>query len=412
MSLPPLSAASSPEQPTPSVMTPTQVVLLLSVLLGIQPITTDLYLASLPAIGRELGASMAQLQLTPTALLLSFGLSQLVWGPISDRVGRRPVILWGLALYSTAAWLSVMSTHIQGLIVCRALQGMAMGAVVMAARAIVRDLYNPQDGARAMSKGLSGLGFFALASPVLGGWLASMGGWSWALSALGSFGVLAWVHVWLQLKETLPPERRIRSGPWVSPRQWLGIVGHRGFQAFALQSSCAYGVLFTYLATSPFVFIQKLGLTGLGYGSLLACSSLSYLSGTFFCRWLLRRLPVHRVAAWGGAITFCGAWLVVLSAMVLTPTWWSLAIPIMLMIFAHGIHQPIGQSASIAPFPHEAGTASALNGFAMMLAAFVMGQWLGHRFDGSIEPLVHGLAFWGSALALTCWTGVQRHGRF
>jgi DHA1 family bicyclomycin/chloramphenicol resistance-like MFS transporter len=392
-------------------MTPSQVVILLSILLGIQPITTDLYLASLPAIGRELGASMAQLQLTLTALLLSFGLSQLVWGPISDRVGRRPVVLWGLGLYSLAGAMSVMSIHIHMLIVCRALQGMAMGAVVMAARAIVRDLYPPQEGAKVMSKGLSGLGVFALASPVLGGWLASVGGWTWALAALACFGLLAWLHAWLNLQETLPLERRITSGPWVSPRQWLGIVSHRGFQAFALQSSCAYGVLFTYLATSPFVFIQKMGLTGLGYGSLLACSSLSYLSGTFFCRWLLRRQALHRAAAWAGLISFTGAWLGVAGAALLTPTWWSLAVPIMIMIFAHGIHQPIGQSASIAPFPREAGTASALNGFAMMVAAFVMGQWLGMRFDGSIDLLVNGLAFWGSALAIVCWTGVQRHGR-
>jgi DHA1 family bicyclomycin/chloramphenicol resistance-like MFS transporter len=135
------------------------------------------------------------------------------------------------------------------------------------------------------------------------------------------------------------------------------------------------------------------------------------LSGTFFCRWLLRRQALHRAAAWAGLISFTGAWLGVAGAALLTPTWWSLAVPIMIMIFAHGIHQPIGQSASIAPFPREAGTASALNGFAMMVAAFVMGQWLGMRFDGSIDLLVNGLAFWGSALAIVCWTGVQRHGR-
>ncbi len=394
-----------------AAMSPDRVVLLLSFMLGIQPITTDLYLASLPAIGRELGANMAQLQLTLTALLLSFGLSQLIWGPISDRVGRRPVVLWGLALYSFAAWMSVMSAQIEALILWRAFQGIAMGAVVMSARAIVRDLYDPQEGAKAMSKGLSGLGVFALLSPILGGWLTSAGGWPWALAALGSFGVLALSLSFFLLKETLISERRITGGQLISLTQWSRIVRNRSFQAFALQSSCAYGVLFTYLATSPFVFIQKFGLSGVSYGALLACSSLSYLSGTFFCRWMLKRHALHRVAALGGILTATGAWLTVAVAAWGHAVWWHLAAPIMIMIFAHGIHQPIGQSASVGPFPREAGTASALNGFAMMLSAFLMGQWLGMRFDGSIEPLVNGLAFWGSALALTCWTWVQRHGR-
>ena len=394
-----------------TAMPPSHVVALLSVMLGIQPVTTDLYLASLPAIGRELGANMAQLQLTLTALLLSFGLSQLVWGPISDRLGRRPVVLWGLAIYSGAAWMSTLASHIHSLILWRSLQGVAMGAVVMAARAIVRDLYDPHEGAKAMSKGLSGLGLFALASPIVGGWLASIGGWSWALSALGCFGVLALVFTFSRLQETLPPDRRRSGGALISLNQWGRILRHRGFQAFALQSSCAYGVLFTFLATSPFVFIQQFGLSRLAYGALLASSSLSYLSGTFFCRWLLRRFALHRVAALGGVITATGAALIVGVSAFGEPVWWHLALPILVMIFAHGIHQPIGQSASVGPFPQEAGTASALNGFAMMLVAFVMGQWLGVRFDGHIEALVQGLAFWGSALALTCWTWVQRHGR-
>jgi DHA1 family bicyclomycin/chloramphenicol resistance-like MFS transporter len=127
------------------------VVLFLSLLLGLQPVATDLYLPTLPALTLDLGASMSQAQLTLTAMLLAFGFSQLVWGPVSDRLGRRPVLILGMGLFALAALGSVWAQTMDGLIVWRVLQGVAMGAAVMGARAIVRDLYGPVDAARAMS---------------------------------------------------------------------------------------------------------------------------------------------------------------------------------------------------------------------------------------------------------------------
>jgi MFS transporter, DHA1 family, multidrug resistance protein len=119
------------------------IVLILSMLLGIQPITTDLYLPALPALTEGFGASMSQAQLTLSALLLAFGTSQLIWGPLSDRFGRRPILLWGLAAYTLASVGSTLAPSMALLIVWRVMQGAAMGAVVMCARAIVRDLYLP-----------------------------------------------------------------------------------------------------------------------------------------------------------------------------------------------------------------------------------------------------------------------------
>ena len=148
------------------------VVLLLAMLLGIQPVTTDLYLPALPALTASFSAPVAQAQQTLSALLLAFGVSQLVWGPLSDRFGRRPILLMGLAAYLVAAIGSTLAPSMAQLIVWRALQGAAMGAVVMCARALVRDLYQPQDGARIMSKGLSGLGALACISAPVGGLLA------------------------------------------------------------------------------------------------------------------------------------------------------------------------------------------------------------------------------------------------
>ena len=141
-----------PHQDTRTAMPPTTVVLFLALLLGLQPVTTDLYLPALPRLTQELGAAMSQAQLTLTALLLAFGVSQLIWGPLSDRFGRRPILLLGMAAYVVASIGSALSPTIEALVVWRTLQGAAMGAAVMCARAIVRDLYQPEQGASVMSK--------------------------------------------------------------------------------------------------------------------------------------------------------------------------------------------------------------------------------------------------------------------
>ena len=144
-------------------------IVVLALLLSIQPVTTDLYLPALPALTRSLNAPVAAGQLTLSALLLAFGCSQLAWGPLSDRFGRRPVLLTGLAMYTLAAVGAALAPSMAVLIAWRTAQGVAMGAVVMCARAIVRDLYTPLAGARAMSKALTGLGLVACLCAPLGG---------------------------------------------------------------------------------------------------------------------------------------------------------------------------------------------------------------------------------------------------
>ena len=213
-------------------MPPGLTVLLLSALLGLQPITTDLYLPALPALTEGFGAPMAQAQLTLTALLLAFGLSQLIWGPLSDRFGRRPVLLLGLAAYVLASIASTLSPSITLLIVWRTVQGAAMGASVMCARAIVRDLYTPVQGARVMSKGLSGLGVIACLSAPLGGLLSDLLSWRFALLALAVFGALCLALVALRFTETVPQKNPRALQPQTLVHTWLGIVRNPTFLAF------------------------------------------------------------------------------------------------------------------------------------------------------------------------------------
>ena len=386
------------------------VVVILAMLLGLQPITTDLYLPALPAMTSSFSASMSQAQLTLSAMLLAFGVSQMIWGPLSDRFGRRPILLCGLAAYMLAAIGSVMAPGMLQLILWRTLQGAAMGAVVMGARAMVRDLYQPQDGARIMSKGLSGLGALACISAPAGGLLAEFYGWRATLMAVAVFGAATLVLVALRFKETLPNKNLQALQPVRLLTTWREILSNPTFLAFSALSIASYGGLFTFLASSSFVFITVLGLSKAQFGMVMFSTSLSYVLGTFVCRRLLLRFNVQQTVAIAAVVSLCAgtvmgalAWLGVLGV-------WAVMGPLALFMVGHGIHQPCGQSGAVGPFPQAAGAASALNGFLTMVVVFGIGSWQGKHMDGTVLPLTNGMWFWSIMIAISAWTLVRKYG--
>ena len=386
------------------------VVVILATLLGIQPVTTDLYLPALPALTGSFSAPMSHAQLTLSALLLAFGVSQLVWGPLSDRFGRRPILLCGLAAYLIAAIGSALAPSMLQLIVWRTLQGAAMGAVVMCARALVRDLYQPQDGARIMSKGLSGLGALACISAPVGGLLAQYYGWRAALLAVALFGAAALALVVLRFKETLIAKNPQALEPATLLTTWRSILSNPAFLAFSALSAASYGGLFTFLASSSFVFITLLGLSKTQFGMVMFFTSISYVAGTFICRRLLLRFSVQQTIAIAAFISLSGGTLMGALAWAGVVNVWAVLLPLGLFMIGHGIHQPCGQSGAIGPFPKSAGAASAMNGFFMMVVAFGIGSWLGVRMDGTVLPLTNGVWFWSVLIALSAWVLVRKYG--
>lgn len=391
-------------------MSSTLIIVLLSLLLGIQPMVTDLYLPALPAIKAEFGAALSQVQLTLSALLLAFGTSQLFWGPLSDRFGRRPILLWGITTFTLAGVGCVLSSTMQELIVWRALQGAAMGAVVMCARAIVRDLYTPETGAGVMSKALTGLGLLACGSAPLGGLLTDLFSWHAAMILIVGYGSVALGLVAWKFKETVPRKNPLALQARVLATTWWQILKHPTFVAFSCVSIGTYGGLFTFLASSSFVFIDLLGLARWHYSFLLFSMSFTYILGTFACRRLLVRFGVQKTVAIAGCFTLVGGGLMALNAWLGWQSVLSLMGPFYLYILAHGIHQPCSQSGAVGPFPKAAGAASALGGFLMMVAAFATGLWLGAAKDDSALPMAQSIAFWSVITAFSAWVLVQRRG--
>lgn len=380
----------------------------LALLLGLQPVTTDVYLPALPMLTREFGAGMGPAQLTLSALILAFGLAQMVWGPLADRYGRRPVLLLGLTLYTLASIGCVLAGSMDTLLIWRTVQGAAMAAAVVCARAVVRDLYEPVQGAQVMALALSGLGVIALAGPLLGGVAAPAWGWRGAFVAVAAVGALTLLFVTLRLPETLVAPNRLATRLAPLAAAWWAIGRHPVFLAWALLVACTYGGLFTILASSSFIYIEVLGLSPPAYGVAMAIGSLVYVAGTFVCRRWIRRFGLHGVVARGALFTLAGGALGAGLALAGVQQVWAVLLPQCLFLFGHGLHQPCGQAAVVGPFPRTAGTASALAGLLLALVAFGVGRWLGVALDGSVRPLMFGLAFWSAATCLVAWTLVQR----
>lgn len=377
-------------------------IVLLALLLGSQPVATDLYLPALPAIATELGNPA----LTLTGLMLAFGFAQLILGPLSDRFGRRPVLLAGCAAYALTSFAGAWVTTLWALVVCRSLQGAAMAALIVCARASVRDLYTPAEGTRVLSRGLTGLGLIALASPLAGAVTVAIWSWHASFVAIGLFALIALIWVWRFYDETLPP-----PGAATAPAGNATMIVLRGprFRAWTAMLVATYGTLFCFLLASGFVYIKVFGFSPLICGAVLAGNSVSYIAGTYWCRHMLAHSSPDRAVRRSAGFAVGGAALTLLVALIDgAPVLWAMIVGQYLITFAHGVNQPCGQAGAVGDFPEHAGRAAALSGFAMMIAAFIVGQVMAPFLGTSAWPLVIANAIGSVAIAIAAWVFVAR----
>jgi DHA1 family bicyclomycin/chloramphenicol resistance-like MFS transporter len=368
-------------------MTPTTLLWLVTGCLMLQPLSTDLYLASLPNLASDFATTPAAVQQTLSLFVFGFGTAQLVSGPLSDRYGRRPVLIGGLFLYLLAGFACALAPSLDMLVAARFAQAIGCCTAVVVARAIVRDAYSPVDGAHVMAKASSLLALAPILGPILGGYLQVSFGWRAAFVALALAGVAVWIAALRRLKESNgePNLKAMQLGNLVAT--YRDVVRTPAFWAYALPGSISYASIFVFISGTPFVLIKVLGVPTQYYGYLFAIGVLGYLGGTLICRRLLGRIGMARVLALGSTVGMLGG-LGFLLLVLAGVSHWTLVVGAQFVVMtAHGINFPCTQSGSMAPFPEKAGAAAGLFGCLVMYAALAAGTWVGGSHDGTLLPL-------------------------
>jgi DHA1 family bicyclomycin/chloramphenicol resistance-like MFS transporter len=375
---------------------------LLMLLLGMQPVATDLYLPSLPAIAASLGGPAAQVKWTLTIYILAFGMTQLLAGGLADRYGRRRTLLWSLGAYAVSGLAGAFAPDLTQLLVCRALQGAATALSVICARAAIRDSYSAASGMAVMARAMSGMSIIALSSPLVGALTTQYAGWHAAIALTGLFGLGVWMFVWLTFSETYV--RPVSSTPLGA----MACLQDAQFVCCSLLAGMSFSGAMCFLLLSPFIFIVEFGMHPLWYGMVPAICSAAFFIGTMACRWLLHRLDIRTVVRIGAGLTIAGGASQLLLWLVYGSTPWMLLAPQCIYMLGHGFHQPCGQGGAVAPFPLNAGRAAAVSGFILTGTAFLVGQLASHSTMPASKTLVIVISSLTGAIAILGWMLVPR----
>lgn len=394
---------SRPHGFQPEAVTTTATLILM---VALQPLSTDLYLSSLPAIGRDLNASVAEVQLTLSLFLAGFALAQLVVGPLSDRLGRRPVLLGGIAIYFVAAIACALAPDIVTLTVMRFIQAVGACCGVVLGRAIVRDIYGPDRSARMLAVISSVMSIAPAIGPVIGSQVQVLLGWRWNFGLLTLVGGVALMAVWHLMGETHHQREGYAFTPTRILRAYREVLSAPAFRGYAMAVACSYSGLFAFISGSSFVLIQVLEVDTAFFGYCFLSVPAGYFIGTQIAARLTLRLGIPRMVA-------MGAWINLGAGLVMAACAWSglaqpgalgiavIVAPMVLYMVGMGIVLPNGIAGALVPFPWMAGTASALTGFLQVGTAALVGFAVGYTFDGTAIPMTSAIALMGLATLLS-----------
>jgi DHA1 family bicyclomycin/chloramphenicol resistance-like MFS transporter len=369
-------------------------ILVLGALIALGPLTIDMYLPALPALGADLGASESAVQLTLTGTLIGLGLGQLVVGPLSDAYGRRLPLIAGTIVHITASLVCLVAPNVVVLGVLRTLQGVGAAATMVVAMAVVRDLFTGRAAATVLSRLMLVMGTAPILAPSIGAGILLTGSWRGVFAVLAALGVaLLLVGIFL-LKETLPPERRRTSSfrPVLSTYRML--LADRQFVVLALVAALGMSALFSYVSGSSFVLQDHFGLNQQQFGLVFALGAVALIGASQVNVVLLNRWTERQIVfgALGAALVF-GAVLIVMAASEVGGLAGFL-VPLLLVLAAVGFVLPNAPALALSRHGEAAGTAAALLG----AAQFGLGAL--------IAPVVGVLGNDGPAMALTMTGGV------
>jgi DHA1 family bicyclomycin/chloramphenicol resistance-like MFS transporter len=383
---------------------------LLAGLTAFGPLTTDMYLPSLPGIADALHADTARVGLTISSYLIGFAAGQIVYGPLSDRHGRKPVLIGAIAVYVMASLACALSTSIEMLIAARALQALGGSGGIVLARAIVRDLYSGARAGRELSLIGSVMALAPVFAPMAGGVLQTAFGWRSIFVVLVAAGIGGALVVWRLLPETLPEKGAHPASLGAMLGSYKIVARNPAYLAYLGLASASYAGLFAWISSASFVLQDLYGLTPFAFGLYFAVGSLGSLAGTSLAAKLVVRIGLDGTIGFGGlALSLGGVGMAAaLASGVASPLW--IVLPVAVFLAGLGMVLPQSIAGAMQPFPERAGAASSLFGFVQQSAAAICGAVVVWLIGTTAWPLAAAMALMGGATLLLWATtgGVRR----
>ncbi|MCP5371381.1 MAG: multidrug effflux MFS transporter [Hyphomicrobiales bacterium] len=383
MTPPPAPAPQAPATPRLSLLA-----LLISVT-AIGPMALNIYLPSMPGLQRVFDVDYAVVQLTLTLYLIGLAAAQLVYGPLSDRLGRRPVLLAGLSLSLVGTLSCLVAPSIAWLIVGRLVQAVGACAGMVLARAMIRDLFPRERAASVMGYVTMAMVVAPMVAPTIGGYLDEFLGWraSFVFVAAATVAVIAAAAALLPETHGGRPGQAGGSGPLEILRAW-DLMANPAFRRYALQVGFTTSVFFSFVGGAPYIMVELMGQPPSRYGLYVIMVAAMYMTGNFTTGRVAVRVGPDRMIAWGTSLSLLGTVLLVAvyAAGVLMPV--TLFACMAVVALGNGMSIPNGVAGAISVDPHRAGAASGLAGFLQMSVGAGATALIGLLLADSAMPLV------------------------
>lgn len=368
------------------------IVIILGLLAMLMPLSIDMYLPALPVIAGQFGVPAGSAQMTLSTYILGFALGQLLYGPMADSIGRKPVILGGTLIFAAAAVACALAQSIDQLITMRFFHGLAAAAASVVINALMRDIYPREEFSRMMSFVMLVTTIAPLLAPMIGGAVLVWFSWHMIFWILAVAGLLVSVMIAFFIHETLPPERRQPFHLRTTVGNFASLFRHKRVLSYMLASGFSFAGMFSFLSAGPFVYIEINHVSPQDFGYYFALNIVFLFLMTIINGRFVRRVGALKMFRGGLWVQFVMALWMVITAL-LGVGFWSLVVGVAAFVGCVSLVSSNAMAVILDEFPHMVGTASSLAGTFRFGIGAIVGTLLSMSAFNSAWPMIWSITF-------------------